>query len=101
MLSAVEGLEVVAPTLDAYVVPITLVILAMLFSVQRLGTGRVAAVFGPVTALWFLAIAVAGLAHIADDLSVLYALNPVLCRLVSGFGIRRWHSSPSARSSWQ
>jgi KUP system potassium uptake protein len=76
VLSAVEGLEVVAPTLDAYVVPITLVILAMLFAVQRLGTGRVAAVFGPVTALWFLAIAVAGLAHIADDLSVLYALNP-------------------------
>ena len=57
MLSAVEGLEVVTPTLDAYVVPITLVILAMLFAVQRLGTGRVAAVFGPVTALWFLAIA--------------------------------------------
>ena len=76
MLSAVEGLEVVTPKLDSYVVPITLVILAVLFSVQRLGTGRVAAVFGPVTAIWFLAIAVAGVAHIADDLSVLYALNP-------------------------
>ena len=76
VLSAVEGLEVVTPGLDAYVVPITLVILAMLFSVQRLGTGRVAAVFGPITALWFLAIAAAGAAHIADDLSVLYALNP-------------------------
>ena len=76
VLSAVEGLEVVTPTLDSYVVPITLVILAVLFAVQRLGTGRVAAVFGPVTAVWFLAIAAAGVAHIADDLSVLYALNP-------------------------
>ena len=76
VLSAVEGLEVVTPKLDSYVVPITLVILAVLFSVQRLGTGRVAAVFGPITAIWFLAIAVAGVAHIADDLSVLYALNP-------------------------
>jgi KUP system potassium uptake protein len=76
VLSAVEGLEVVTPTLDAYVVPITLIILAALFSVQRLGTGRVAAVFGPITAVWFLAIAAAGVSHIADDLSVLYALNP-------------------------
>ncbi|MGX9145356.1 potassium transporter Kup, partial [Mesorhizobium sp. 128a] len=76
VLSAVEGLEVVTPTLDAYVVPITLVILAVLFSVQRFGTGKVAAVFGPVTALWFLAIGVAGLYHLMDDPSVLLAINP-------------------------
>ncbi|TPM30642.1 potassium transporter Kup [Mesorhizobium sp. B2-3-5] len=76
VLSAVEGLEVVTPTLDAYVVPITLLILAILFSVQRFGTGKVAAVFGPVTALWFLAIGVAGLYHLMDDPSVLLAINP-------------------------
>ncbi|QND55353.1 potassium transporter Kup [Mesorhizobium huakuii] len=76
VLSAVEGLKVVTPTLDAYVVPITLLILAILFSVQRFGTGKVAAVFGPVTALWFLAIGVAGLYHLMDDPSILLAINP-------------------------
>ncbi|RUU13565.1 potassium transporter Kup [Mesorhizobium sp. USDA-HM6] len=76
VLSAVEGLEVVTPALDAYVVPITLVILAVLFAVQRFGTGKVAAVFGPVTATWFVAIGVAGLYHIVDDWSVLLAINP-------------------------
>ncbi|MEO5760453.1 MAG: potassium transporter Kup [Mesorhizobium sp.] len=76
VLSAVEGLEVVTPTLDAYVVPITLLILAILFSVQRFGTGKVAAVFGPVTALWFLAIGIAGIYHLMDDPSVLLAINP-------------------------
>ncbi|RWE35726.1 MAG: potassium transporter Kup [Mesorhizobium sp.] len=76
VLSAVEGLTVVTPALDAYVVPITLVILAILFSVQRFGTGKVAAVFGPVTALWFLAIGVAGIYHLMDDPSILLAINP-------------------------
>ncbi|MDX8524076.1 potassium transporter Kup [Mesorhizobium sp. MSK_1335] len=76
VLSAVEGLEVVTPALDAYVVPITLVILAMLFAVQRFGTGKVAAVFGPVTATWFMAIGAAGLYHIVDDPSVFLAINP-------------------------
>ncbi|UVK52182.1 potassium transporter Kup [Mesorhizobium sp. AR02] len=76
VLSAVEGLRVVTPTLDAYVVPITLLILAILFSVQRFGTGKVAAVFGPVTALWFLAIGAAGLYHLMDDPSILLAINP-------------------------
>ncbi|RWA61184.1 potassium transporter Kup [Mesorhizobium sp.] len=76
VLSAVEGLEVVTPALDAYVVPITLVILAVLFAVQRFGTGKVAAVFGPVTATWFVAIGVAGLYHIVDDWFVLLAINP-------------------------
>ncbi|MDX8532189.1 potassium transporter Kup [Mesorhizobium sp. VK25A] len=76
VLSAVEGLEVVTPALDPYVVPITLVILAVLFAVQRFGTGKVAAVFGPVTATWFVAIGVAGLYHIVDDPSVFLAINP-------------------------
>jgi KUP system potassium uptake protein len=76
VLSALEGLEVATPAFAEYVVPVTLIVLAALFSVQRFGTGRVAAVFGPVTACWFLAIGVAGIWHIADDLSVLAALNP-------------------------
>lgn len=77
VLSAVEGMKVVTPTLDAYVVPLTLVILAVLFSVQRFGTGRVASVFGPVTLLWFICIGFSGLLHIADEPSILGALNPI------------------------
>jgi KUP system potassium uptake protein len=76
VLSAVEGMKVATPAFEPYVVPITLLILAALFAVQRAGTGRVAAVFGPVTACWFLVIGIAGLSHILDDISVLAALNP-------------------------
>jgi KUP system potassium uptake protein len=76
VLSAVEGLKVATPAFDPFVVPITLVILAALFSVQRFGSGKVANVFGPVTGLWFLAIGGFGLAHIADDPTVLFAVNP-------------------------
>ncbi len=76
VLSAVEGLEVVTPTFNPYVVPITLVILAVLFAVQRFGSGRVAVVFGPVMAAWFLSLGVVGLSHLTDDPSVLLAINP-------------------------
>jgi len=76
VLSAVEGLKVVTPAFDPYVVPITLLILAALFAVQRFGTGSVASVFGPVTLLWFLSLGVAGVSHIVDDLSVFFAINP-------------------------
>ncbi|TKT80089.1 potassium transporter Kup [Aquamicrobium sp. LC103] len=78
VLSAVEGLEVVAPGLSDYVIPITLVILVSLFSVQRLGTARVASVFGPITALWFLVLAGIGLYHVAANPAVLWALNPAV-----------------------
>ena len=64
VLSAVEGTEVVTPAFAPYVVPLTLVILAILFAVQRFGTNKVARVFGPVTLLWFVAIAVSGIYHI-------------------------------------
>ena len=76
VLSAVEGLKVVTPAFEPYVVPITIAILSVLFFVQRFGTGSVASVFGPVTAVWFLALGISGLTHIADDLGVLLALNP-------------------------
>lgn len=78
VLSAVEGLEVVTPTLSNLVVPMTIVILAALFSVQRFGTAKVAGVFGPVTAVWFLALAIAGISHIQSYPSVLWALNPLV-----------------------
>ncbi len=76
VLSAVEGLEVSTPALEAYVVPLTILILISLFAVQSRGTARVAAFFGPVMAIWFIAIAVAGVSHIADEPSVLAAVNP-------------------------
>ncbi|HWM83106.1 potassium transporter Kup [Pseudorhodoplanes sp.] len=77
VLSAVEGLQLAVPSLTDYVVPIALVILVLLFAAQSHGTARVAAFFGPVMTVWFLAIAVSGLLHISDDPQVLYAINPV------------------------
>jgi KUP system potassium uptake protein len=76
VLSAVEGLKLAAPALEHYVVPLTIVILIALFAVQRRGTARVAAFFGPVMALWFVAIAVVGVLHISDDPRVFAAVNP-------------------------
>src|SRR5438477_7119129 len=61
VLSAVEGLKVVTPTFEPYVVPLTVLILVLLFMVQSRGTARVAAFFGPITLVWFFAIAAAGL----------------------------------------
>ncbi|PRD58007.1 potassium transporter Kup [Phyllobacterium myrsinacearum] len=76
VLSAVEGLEIVTPSLEPFVVPITLVILLTLFSVQRFGTARVATIFGPITLLWFLAIGFFGAWHLFDDVSIFAAANP-------------------------
>src|SRR5205809_6417762 len=76
VLSAVEGLKLAAPALEHYVVPLTLLILVILFSVQSSGTARVASAFGPVMIVWFGVLAVMGLIHISDDPSVLAAINP-------------------------
>jgi len=76
VLSAVEGLKIATPAFDPYVVPITVLILIALFWVQSRGTARVAAFFGPVMMLWFVAIAVGGLWHIGQHPTVLYAFNP-------------------------
>ncbi len=78
VLSAVEGLKVVTPAFEPYVVPLTVVILVALFAVQSRGTAKVAAFFGPITLVWFVAIAVAGLWHIVA------AIPSVLLRLQSG-----------------
>src|SRR6266699_425384 len=77
VLSAVEGLKVATPAFDPYVVPLTVVILVALFAVQSRGTAKVAAFFGPITALWFIAIAIPGLIFVVSNLEVLLALNPV------------------------
>jgi len=76
VLSAVEGLKVVTPAFDAYVVPITVVILIGLFAVQSRGTAKVAAFFGPMTLVWFAAITAVGLWHIGQNWTVLLAFNP-------------------------
>lgn len=77
VLSAVEGLNVVTPAFEPYILPLTLAIIVGLFIVQSQGTGRVAALFGPITLVWFLALAAVGLYHISDNPSVLMAFNPM------------------------
>ncbi|MBW9063914.1 potassium transporter Kup [Rhizobium herbae] len=76
VLSAVEGLKLVTPTFSPYVVPISVVILLGLFAVQSHGTAAVSKFFGPIMALWFLVLAIAGISHIRDDFGILAAFNP-------------------------
>ncbi|NLS00317.1 potassium transporter Kup [Rhizobium sp. P38BS-XIX] len=76
VLSAVEGLKLVTPSLSDYIVPISVAIMALLFAIQSHGTGAVARFFGPITALWFIIMGLAGIMHISDDYSILAALNP-------------------------
>ena len=77
VLSAVEGLGVATPHFEKFVVPITIGVLIALFSIQRFGTGRVGALFGPITCVWFLVIGVLGLQSIVETPVVLQALNPL------------------------
>lgn len=76
VLSAIEGLEVAAPQLHSLIVPISLIVLFLLFWVQSKGTALVGALFGPIMLLWFGTLAVLGLIHILEMPSVLRALNP-------------------------
>jgi len=76
VLSAVEGLTLVTPAFDGYVIPIVVVIIAALFMVQRYGTAKVATWFGPITAIWFIVMTIGGFLHIADDPGIFAALNP-------------------------
>ena len=77
VLSAVEGLKLANPAFAEYVAPLAVIILIGLFAAQSSGTAKVAALFGPVMLVWFVAIAIAGAMHIADDPHVLLALNPL------------------------
>jgi KUP system potassium uptake protein len=76
VLGAVEGLEVIAPQLHPFIVPVTLVIILVLFAIQKRGTASVGTLFGPVMCLWFVVLAVLGLSEIATNPEVLRALNP-------------------------
>ena len=77
VLAAVEGLEVAAPGLHAYVIPVTLLVLFALFFVQKSGTGKMGIAFGPVMLLWFATLAVLGIVNIAANPTILHALSPV------------------------
>jgi len=77
VLGAVEGIDVYAPQYHDAILPLTLVVMVGLFSVQRFGTGGIGKAFGPVMLVWFLSIALLGLPHIADNPRVLAAVNPL------------------------
>jgi KUP system potassium uptake protein len=76
VLSAIEGIKIITPTFEPYVVPITAAILLVLFSVQSRGTARVASFFGPITLVWFITLTLAGIWHISQNPAVLLAFNP-------------------------
>jgi KUP system potassium uptake protein len=87
VLSAVEGLEVGNSALQPYVVPIATGILVALFAIQRFGTGVVGLLFGPVCALWFVSLGVAGIWHIAKAPAILKAVDPTYAlHFVTGHG---------------
>ena len=76
VLSAVEGLEVKTPELEPYVIPLTLLLLVVLFIAQRRGTGRVGGLFGPIIIVWFAVIGFLGAVEIARNPAIIWALNP-------------------------
>ena len=76
VLSAVEGLEVVSPTFKEGVIPLTLVVLLLLFALQKHGTGGIGRFFGPIMLVWFLVIALLGVSHIVQHPEILKALSP-------------------------
>jgi len=77
VLSAVEGLEIITPAFKSFVIPITMVVLFVLFFVQRRGTATVGAFFGPVMMLWFTVLALLGLHNIVAHPAILLAINPL------------------------
>ncbi len=78
VLSALEGLEGPAPAITSYIAPLSIVVLIALFALQPLGTGRISRLFGPVMALWFLAIGATGLVAVIRHPAVLWALDPLV-----------------------
>lgn len=77
VLSAVEGLDLVAPAMGPFVLPLTLGIILGLFLFQSQGTERVAILFGPVMVVWFVTMSVMGIYHLSDDFTILRAFNPL------------------------
>jgi KUP system potassium uptake protein len=76
VLSAVEGLQIIAPSLEHYVLPITLAVLTILFILQAKGTGQVGKLFSPIMCIWFLTLAILGVINIIKFPAVLMAINP-------------------------
>ena len=90
VLSAIEGLKIYAPQLNHAVVPLTVVILAILFLVQRNGTSRIGGIFGPVMLVWFVVAGALGVVGIVRSPAVLAALNPLAAVTYL------WHAGPLA-----
>ncbi|KYP97075.1 potassium transport protein Kup [Sodalis-like endosymbiont of Proechinophthirus fluctus] len=76
VMSAIEGLQIAAPSLQEFIVPLSLVVLTLLFFIQKKGTGSVGKLFSPVMLIWFLTLGVLGVRGIIGNPEVLYALNP-------------------------
>ncbi|AOE39578.1 low affinity potassium transporter Kup [Pantoea agglomerans] len=76
VMSAIEGLEIAAPSLDPFIVPMSIAVLTLLFAIQKHGTGMVGKLFAPVMLLWFLVLAILGVSGIMKNPEVLHALNP-------------------------
>ncbi|MBS6034841.1 MAG: low affinity potassium transporter Kup [Pantoea sp.] len=76
VMSAIEGLEIAAPSLDPFIVPLSIAVLTLLFAIQKHGTGMVGKLFAPVMLLWFLVLAILGVNGIMKNPEVLQALNP-------------------------
>jgi KUP system potassium uptake protein len=77
VLSAVEGLEVAAPTFKPYVIPLTIIVLVILFAFQRKGTAGIGALFGPIMGVWFATLALLGVLNILHEPHVMQSLNPM------------------------
>ena len=77
VLSAIEGLKIIAPSLEAYVIPVTMLLIAGFFAIQRFGTGAIGKFFGPIMIVWFLTLGVLGLMSIIHNPQVLRAINPL------------------------
>ena len=87
VLSAIEGLAVVAPALSDLIIPITIVIIVLLFSIQRYGTSIVGKSFGPIMVIWFFTIGANGINNILSHPEIIYAINPIYAiNFLSSFG---------------
>ncbi len=77
VLGAVEGIDVYAPKYHDAILPLTFVVITLLFAIQRMGTGGIGRAFGPVMLVWFIALALLGIPHVLSNPDVLVALNPM------------------------
>ncbi|MGZ3768279.1 MAG: potassium transporter Kup [Bdellovibrio sp.] len=77
VLSAMEGLTIVAPKFEPYIIPLTIFVMNALFMVQKYGTGRIGVIFGPIILIWFVALGILGLNGIFSNFQIFEALNPL------------------------